>query len=104
MVSFSDRSESEQLVRAWQSFIRDCFWYAQTGEEAGMINIDFAVDLQRLSRSFNDPAVVSRMVGAIRNTLAVFPLNVHIQTAVVALAFRLKAALSGDPVEATGEM
>jgi DNA polymerase III subunit delta' len=104
MVNFSDRSESESLIRTWQSFIRDCFWYAQTGEAEGIINIDFTSDIERLSRSFSEPAAVTRMVGAVRNTLAVLPLNVHIQAAVVALTLRLKAALSGEPVDATGEM
>jgi hypothetical protein len=94
LVDFNDRGEAARLVAAWQSFIRDCAWFAQTGDSASLVNVDFAADLQRLSPSFADPCRVAGAVVVLRNTLADFERSVHIQPALAALMFRLKAELS----------
>ncbi len=94
MINFRDVREVENLLHLWQSLIRDCVWYARTGDEDGLINVDFVVDIERVVHLFDDAATVQRMVTAIKNTLADFRRNVHIQAALVAMVLELKTNMA----------
>ncbi|MEW6051634.1 MAG: hypothetical protein AB1644_11325 [Candidatus Zixiibacteriota bacterium] len=89
----SGRSEAEELLRLWQSLVRDCVYYAVTGSDAEFVNVDFGSDLVKFARSFDDPKVAVAMTDRIKNTLADLRRNVHIQSALVSLSLRLKADL-----------
>lgn len=94
LLNFSDRGEIEGVVRVWQSLVRDCAFYATSGESEGLVNVDFVPEIKRISIPFEDSGVTARMAGTIKNALADLRLNVHIQTALVALALKLKADMS----------
>lgn len=92
LVNFNDRGEAEDLITLWQSLIRDCACHAATGEEDDLVNVDYTPEIKRLAPRFADSSVASRMTDEIKNTLADLPLNVHIQTSLVALALKLRCA------------
>lgn len=93
MVNDRDRSEAEELIRLWQSLIRDSAYFAVTDDSDGLVNIDFAPELKKLSRFFVNAEVAETMTADIKNTLADFRVNVHIQAALVALVLQLKKRL-----------
>jgi DNA polymerase-3 subunit delta' len=95
LLSAKDRGEAEDLLELWQSLIRDCTHYALTGSESEVVNIDFSMEIQRLSNYFVDSQVALRMVEDIKTTLADLRRNVHIQGALIALALRLRSHLPG---------
>lgn len=93
LVSARDLGGAQDLLRLWQSLIRDCAYYSATGDEDNLVNIDFAADVKRWSTRFVDSGSVARMVEITKNTLAQLGLNVHIHPALVAMVLRLKACL-----------
>ncbi len=93
MIDPRNRSAVSELLNLWQSFIRDSAWFAGTGDEDSITNIDFATELKRLSQYFTDPKVAESMTGSIKNALADLALNVHIQAAIVALILELKSGI-----------
>jgi DNA polymerase-3 subunit delta' len=93
LVNPRDRGEAEDLLRLWQSLIRDCSRFAQVGEEQELTNIDFAADLKRLSTHFVDSRVAAAMSAQIKISLADLGLNVHILGSLTALALKLKASV-----------
>ncbi|MCK4373646.1 MAG: hypothetical protein KAW61_10880, partial [candidate division Zixibacteria bacterium] len=93
LVNPRDRGEAEDLLRLWQSLIRDCSRFAQVGEEQELTNIDFAADLMRLSTHFVDSRVAAAMSAQIKISLADLGLNVHILGSLTALALKLKASV-----------
>ena len=93
LLATNDRSQVEGILRLWQSLIRDCVHYAGTGETEQIVNSDVKADLIAFSRHFDDPQLASTMADAIKNTLADIRLNVHISSAVVALALKLGMAI-----------
>ncbi len=90
LLKLNDRSEAEGLLRVWQALVRDCAYFAVSGDEEGIANIDFATDIKKLSSYFSDPNTASEMVKEIKITLEDLRRNVHIQGALMALALRLK--------------
>jgi DNA polymerase III delta prime subunit len=88
-----DRGQAEELIRLWSSLIRDCVAFAGTGRDDDLVNIDFLPDIKRLSRHFEPPEVAAAMTDALKNTLADFHLNVHIHTALAAMALRLQSCV-----------
>lgn len=93
LINFNDRGGAEQLVRLWQSLIRDTAWYANTGDVSDLINIDFQSEFAAIAPRLANPAVVEGMVTTTKNTLADLARNVHIQPALVAMALKLKMDL-----------
>lgn len=87
-----DRGEAEQMLRLWQSLLRDCARYAQVGDEAELTNIDFAADLKQLSTHFVDSRRADVMSEQIKISLADLGLNVHILGSLTALVLRLTAS------------
>jgi len=96
LLAGNDRSQAEEMLRFWQSLIRDCAHYAATGEPEQIVNSDFRTDLIAFARQFENSEVVSVMTGEIKNTLADIRLNVHIPTAIVALVLRLREAIGAS--------
>lgn len=94
MVSPTDRGEVEELLRLWQSLIRDAHYYAATGHQDGLSNVDLAAELKQFGAPLGDVRLTSDVIGLIKNALADLRRNVHIQTALAALALKLKAALA----------
>lgn len=92
LINFTDRGEAEDILKLWQSLIRDCAYHAATGEEEDLINVDYTPEVRRLAPQFVDSSVSARMADEIKNTLADLSLNVHIQTSLVALALKLRCA------------
>ncbi|MBN1212610.1 MAG: hypothetical protein JXA92_08530 [candidate division Zixibacteria bacterium] len=97
MVNDRDHSEAEELLRLWQSLIRDSAYFAVTDDSDGLVNVDFVPELKKLSRFFNNAKVAETMTADIKNTLADFRVNVHIQAALVALVLQLKKRLKSGP-------
>ena len=93
LLAGNDRSQAEEILRLWQSLIRDCAHYAATSEPEQIVNSDFRTDLIAFARQFENAEVVSVMTAEIKNTLADIRLNVHIPTAIVALVLKLREAI-----------
>ncbi|MBU0983302.1 MAG: hypothetical protein KKA42_05500 [candidate division Zixibacteria bacterium] len=98
-----DRGALEEMLRLWQTLIRDCAFYAGTGDEEALINIDFVKDVRNISRNFNDSSLAGRLTDTIKNALADLRLNVHIQPALVALLLRLRADIAAAGASAVQE-
>jgi hypothetical protein len=96
LLNYNDRGAAEKLVRLWQSLIRDAAYVANTSDEAGLVNVDFAPEIRQVSSRLSDPSVVDQMVQTTKNTLADLGLNVHIQPALIAMALKLKADMKAD--------
>ena len=96
------RGDVEEMLAFWQRLIRDCAWIATTGETDGVINIDFASDMQQFAPVFVVPGATARLTAHIKNTLADLVYNVHIQTALSALVLNMgatvRAAREGAPL------
>ena len=92
LLSDNDRSQAEQMLRLWQSFVRDCAHYAVTGEAERIVNNDFRGEIMTFAPRFQSAEVVSAITTEIKNTLADIRLNVHIPTAVAALVLRVRDA------------
>lgn len=88
-----DRGAAENLIKLWQSFVRDCAYLSSTSDETNLVNVDFQVEIRDLAPRFSDPDAVERIVNTTKNTLADLSFNVHIQPALVAMALKLKADL-----------
>ena len=88
-----NRGDAEHLLHLWQSLLRDCTTLAVTGDDAGVVNVDFKTELKRLSDHFIDPALVVRTTENIKITLADFRRNVHIHGALAALILKVKGDL-----------
>lgn len=91
MVNLANRGEVTEILNLWQLLLRDAHYFAVTGEESELINVDFAPELKQLSPALADPQRVSQMIQLIKNTLADSVRNVHIQTALAALSLKLIA-------------
>jgi len=96
LLNFNNRGAAENLVRLWQSLIRDGAYLANTSDEASLVNVDFASEIRQISSLLSDPAVVDRMALTTKNTLADLSLNVHIQPALVAMVLKLKADMKAS--------
>gem|GEM_PF-269869 len=101
LINMQDRGGVEDLLRLWQSLIRDCSYYSATGDEEELVNVDFLAEIKQLSPNFVESTAVVRMVDIIKNSLADHALNVHIPPALVAMVLRLKSCLEA-PAEAYG--
>lgn len=93
MLSLRDKTEAEQLLQLWQLLIRDCSYYASTGQESDIINVDFLVDIKKLSPPFTHAGLTAQLLEYIKFTLADLPLNVHIQGSLMAMVLKMKLAL-----------
>ena len=88
-----DRSEATNLLQFWQLLIRDCAYYATTGDEVDIINVDFMSDIKKLSIGFADADKTAQLIEIIKFTLADLSRNVHIQGALMALALKMKRVI-----------
>ncbi|MEE8576244.1 MAG: hypothetical protein V3T31_03225 [candidate division Zixibacteria bacterium] len=88
-----DRSAAEELLKTWQSFIRDMNDFAVSGSDDNIVNVDFVSDIKKLSGFFGSAATAEALIGSIQNTLADFRLNVHIQAALVALVLKIGSVI-----------
>ncbi|MBD3257854.1 hypothetical protein GF377_05425 [candidate division GN15 bacterium] len=104
LLNMNDRQAVADLLRLWQSLLRDCACYAASGEEADLVNVDFQTEIKRLSVPFGSSALVQSAVELIKNTLADMLRNVHIQPALVALVLKLKADIAAARGLATQEV
>lgn len=98
LVNDRNRSEAEELLRLWQSLIRDCAYYAVSNDKEGLVNIDFTAEIPRLAGYFTDSALAAKLTADIKNTLADFKVNVHIQAALAALAIKLANKINAGAV------
>jgi hypothetical protein len=89
----NDRGAAQELLDLWQSFVRDCTYFAATGDGNSLINIDVGSELERLSHYFHDVQLAAHMTECLKNALADLYLNVHIQAALVALVLKLKSRI-----------
>jgi len=96
LINAKDRSGAENLLRLWQSLIRDCARYAVVGDDSELTNLDFAPEVKRLSPQFAGINLASRMIEEIKITLADLRLNVHILGALTALTLKLKSNIESD--------
>ncbi|UCC45589.1 MAG: hypothetical protein JSU65_06635 [Candidatus Zixiibacteriota bacterium] len=93
MVNDRDRSAATELLVLWQSLVRDCAYYAATGDESAIVNVDFSPELTRIARFFEQSELAGEMTDCLKIALADLALNVHIQAALVALALKLKSRI-----------
>jgi len=93
LVKPRDFGQAADLLKLWQSFIRDCIAFTVLDDEKVIANIDFQAELKRLSTRFDPSRSGPAMVDQIKNSLADLRLNVHIHGALAALALRLKACM-----------
>lgn len=89
-----NRGGADQLLKLWESLIRDCANYSVLGDDDKLVNLDFAPDIKRFSSRIAGGQSGSRMTNDIKNTLESFRRNVHIQGAVTALALKLKSHIA----------
>jgi len=90
MLNMRDRSEAYDLLRLWQSLMRDCASYNVLQDASDITNIDFQNEIIKLSEKFHKSGLVGALINEIKITLADLRLNVHIQGALMALMLRLK--------------
>jgi len=88
-----NRGDAEELLRMWQSFIRDCSGLAVSNDENGLTHIDMKAELIRLAVYFSSPQLGGNMIRYIKIALADLRRNVHIHGALVALVLRIKSDL-----------
>ncbi len=88
-----NRGDAEELLKMWQSFIRDCAGLAVSNDENGLTHIDMKAELHRLAAYFSSPHLGSNMTRYIKIALADLRRNVHIHGALVALVLRIKSEL-----------
>jgi hypothetical protein len=93
LLADKDRSQAEAILRLWQSLVRDCAHFASTDEIEQIVNSDFQSDIIAFSKYFDNPQLAPTFATAIKNALADIRLNVHIPTAIVALALKLGSAV-----------
>ncbi len=93
LMDMRDRGEIEDLLRLWQSLMRDCQYYAASGDDQNLVNVDFTSEIVKLSRAFENVQVASAAAAQVKNALADLKRNVHIPPALVALSLKLKADL-----------
>ena len=93
MVNDRDRSAATELLVLWQSLVRDCAYYAATGDEGAIVNVDFSPELMKIARYFEHSELAGEMTDCLKIALADLSLNVHIQAALVALALKLKSRI-----------
>lgn len=93
LLNGNDRGAAEGLLTLWLSLIRDCQYYAETGDSSRIVNADFSGDVMLFARHFEDAHVTGAVVTRIKNTLADLRRNVHIPAALVALTLGVKSDL-----------
>ncbi|MDH4035532.1 MAG: hypothetical protein OEV80_17190, partial [candidate division Zixibacteria bacterium] len=93
LISPRDRGQADQLLKLWQSLIRDCSRFAVLGDDNELTNIDFAADLKKLSTYFVDSRLAAEMSDQIKISLADLGLNVHILGSLTALVLKLRALI-----------
>ncbi len=93
LVDDRDRAGVEELIRLWESLIRDCHVQAGNPERVEMINVDFANEIATFSGQFVHPGVAAAMTDHFKKALADLRRNVHIHLLLVALALKLRACL-----------
>ncbi len=91
-----DRAAADELLRMWQSLIRDCSSWATLADDSLITNVDYLDDIKRLAEYFTDQQHLIRMSQAIKNTLADLKLNVHIQGALAALSLQMTQTAPGQ--------
>ncbi|MFQ5499473.1 MAG: ATP-binding protein [Candidatus Zixiibacteriota bacterium] len=92
LVSRDDRFAAESILSSWQSLTRDCAALAVIEDSSLIINTDLLAELQALAPAFRNRALASLLASQIKNTLADLRRNVHIPTALMALALRVSTA------------
>ena len=97
LLSPRDLSQAEELLELWQSLLRDCMHYAVTGDETGLVNVDFISELPRLASTLKNGEQMAEIVRQIKIALADIRGKVHIQGALMALVLKIKAVLSVTP-------
>lgn len=91
VLTLRDKAETEELLRLWQVLIRDTAYYAVTGDDTQIVNIDFESEIKKISPYFELPSLAPALTEEIKITLADLKLNVHIQGALMALTLKMKA-------------
>lgn len=91
LLGTTNRGEVVQIIGLWQSLIRDCAGFAVNKDTSLIDNIDFVEDIKKLSARFTDHRRSAHMIEAIKFTLADIKLNVHIPTALMILALKIRA-------------
>ena len=92
-IGVRNRGDAEDLLRMWQSFIRDCSGLAVSNDENGLTHVDMKAELVRLAAYFSSPQLGYNMTRYIKIALADLRRNVHIHGALVALVLRIKSEL-----------
>ncbi|MFH2050462.1 MAG: hypothetical protein ABIJ12_13585 [bacterium] len=93
IIGARNRGDAEELLRLWQSFIRDCSGLAVSNDENGLTHIDMKAELARLAVYFSARQLGGNMTRYIKIALADLRRNVHIHGALVALVLRIKSEL-----------
>ncbi len=91
LVDSRNRSGADELLKLWESLVRDCVNYSVLGDEEKLVNLDFVGDIRRFSTRCAGGQAGSGMTDDIKNTLEGLRRNVHIQGALTALALKLKS-------------
>ena len=93
LVNARDRGGADELLKLWESLVRDCVNYSVLGEEDKLINLDFAGDIKRFSPRIAG-GQAAEMTDDLKNTLEGLRRNVHIQGTVTALVLKLKSHIA----------
>lgn len=92
-VDVGNRAVVERLLALWQSLLRDCAYFAGTGDEGGLVNADLSDEIKRLSVGIERVDAVTRVKDLIKNALADMQRNVHIQAALASLVIQMHRAI-----------
>ena len=90
MINWRDKGEVEAMLKLWQSLLRDCNAFAFKNDEEDIVNVDFKAEIIKLAPRFTSAELGLAMIAEIKNSLADFRRNVHIQGAMTALVLKLK--------------
>lgn len=96
LLKSNDRGDAERVLEQWQSFLGDMIC-AKYDNPTGIINSDFAHDIDRFSAKIYDSDLIARLTEEIKLTVLGLRRNTHPRLAMAALAIRMRRVINQSP-------
>ncbi len=97
LINPMDKSESEQLLNYWQSFLGDLIRIKSGMPQSGILNIDLGKELENLAGKIASAADFSAMLGYIKRMNQALRRNIHIRIGMIALLLGLRQYINQNP-------
>lgn len=96
LLKSNDRGDAERVLEQWQSFLGDMIC-AKYDNPTGIINSDFAHDIDGFSAKIYDSDLIARLTEEIKLTVLGLRRNTHPRLALAALAIRMRRVINQSP-------